>query len=85
MNADREKNGPTQVHPPPLYNDLTSHIQLNGIGGVMLGKPSFGECWFSDLDLLYFKHMLVRRKMKYLQKNVLKRKISTLNIDINVV
>lgn len=44
MSADREQNGPTQVHPPLQYTDLASHIgigaQINGTG--MMGK-SFGE------------------------------------------
>ena len=47
MSADREHNGPTQVHPPLQYTDLASHIgigaQINGTG--MMGK-SFGKFVF---------------------------------------
>jgi hypothetical protein len=42
MNPDREKNGPTQVHPPITYNDITTH--MNGIGPIgLMGKPFGGE------------------------------------------
>lgn len=47
MSADRDQNGPTQVHPPLQYTDLASHIvigaQINGTG--MMGK-SFGKFVF---------------------------------------
>lgn len=47
MSADRDQNGPTQVHPPLQYTDLASHIgivaQINGTG--MMGK-SFGKFEF---------------------------------------
>ena len=33
MSAEREQNGPTQVHPALNYNELT-HIQLNGMNGL---------------------------------------------------
>lgn len=43
MSSDREQNGPTQVHPALNYNDLTSHMQLNGLNGIngigMMNKP----------------------------------------------
>lgn len=43
MSSDREQNGPTQVHPALNYNDLTSHMQLNGLNGIngigMMSKP----------------------------------------------
>lgn len=46
MSAEREQNGPTQVHPALNYNELTSHIQLNGMNGLngigMMNKP-FGD------------------------------------------
>jgi hypothetical protein len=43
MSTDREQNGPTQVHPQINYNELPSHIGLNGINGIgMMGK-SFGK------------------------------------------
>lgn len=32
--TDREQNGPTQVHPALNYNDLTAHLQLNGMNGL---------------------------------------------------
>lgn len=32
--TDREQNGPTQVHPALNYNDLTAHMQLNGMNGL---------------------------------------------------
>ena len=42
MSSDREQNGPTQVHPQINYNELPTHIQMNGINGIgMMGK-SFG-------------------------------------------
>lgn len=42
--TDREQNGPTQIHPSLNYNDMNTHIQLNGINGMngIMGK-SFGE------------------------------------------
>lgn len=44
MSSEREQNGPTQVHPQINYNDLPTHIQMNGINGIgMMGK-SFGKC-----------------------------------------
>lgn len=39
MSTDRDQNGPTQVHPAlnNVYNDLTSHMQLNGLNGLSNG------------------------------------------------
>lgn len=42
MSSEREQNGPTQVHPQINYNDLSSHIQMNGSVNGIMGK-SFGE------------------------------------------
>lgn len=43
MSLNRDDNGPTQVHPPLTFNDLTSHMQqLNGIG-IVNSKNSYGE------------------------------------------
>lgn len=49
MSSDREQNGPTQVHPALNYNDMNTHIQLNGLNGInvngmngIMGK-SFGK------------------------------------------
>ena len=38
---EREQNGPTQVHPALNYNELTAHMQLNGMNGLNGGmvKP----------------------------------------------
>lgn len=45
MSSERDQNGPTQVQ-TALYNELTSHMQLNGLNGMngigMISKP-FGE------------------------------------------
>lgn len=51
MSSDREQNGPTQIHPSLTFNDMNTHIQLNGINGMngIMGK-SFGE-----LRLITFK------------------------------
>ena len=47
MSSDREQNGPTQVHPSLNYNDMNTHIQLNGVNGMngIMGK-SFGKLTF---------------------------------------
>lgn len=46
MSVEREQNGPTQVHPALNYNELTQHLQLNGLNGLngigMINKP-FGD------------------------------------------
>jgi hypothetical protein len=44
MSSDREQNGPTQIHPSLNYNEMNTHIQLNGMNGMngITGK-SFGE------------------------------------------
>lgn len=55
MSAEREQNGPTQVHQALNYNDLTSHNLLNGINGLngigMMNKP-FGERGKIELTLI---------------------------------
>jgi hypothetical protein len=46
MASEREQNGPTQVHPALNYNDLTAHMQLNGmngLNGIGIMNKSFGE------------------------------------------
>lgn len=52
MSAEREQNGPTQVHPALNYTELTQHMQLNGLNGLngigMNSKP------FGDRGELFF-------------------------------
>lgn len=46
MSSEREQNGPTQVHPALNYNELTAHMQLNGmngLNGIVTMNKSFGE------------------------------------------
>jgi hypothetical protein len=55
MSSDREPNGPTQIHTQLNYNDLSTHIQLNGMNGLngvgMMGK-SFGKMKMTEIKLI---------------------------------
>ncbi|XP_070494487.1 protein argonaute-2 [Chironomus tepperi] len=48
MSSERDQNGPTQVHPQINYNELPSHIQMNGMNGIgMMGK-NYESSWTSS-------------------------------------
>lgn len=55
MSAERDQNGPTQVHPALNYTDLSAHMQLNGLNGLngigMNNKP-FAERGEEEFSLI---------------------------------
>jgi hypothetical protein len=61
--AEREINGPTQVHPALNYNDLTQHIHglnglngiSNGLNGIITNPKPFGERGELSSDCKCFK------------------------------
>jgi hypothetical protein len=78
MSAEREQNGPTQVHPALTYTDLSAHMQLNGMNGLngigMSNKP-FAERGEEQLSLnwlsgrgIYLPNLKLKKFFETLRK-----------------
>lgn len=80
MASEREQNGPTQVHPALNYNELTSHMQLNGLNGlngIGVMNKSYGErgkLLWSHWVLLRWRIYLRILKLTWALKKYLSRR-----------
>lgn len=61
MSSDREQNGPTQVHSSLNFNEMNTHIQLNGINGSVNGimGKSYGKSIYLFIQFEKFSSQIV--------------------------